>query len=165
MKCAYHPDVETNLRCGKCGKPICPKDMVQTPVGARCRDCARLYKLPTYRVSTLYYLRAAGTALGMAIVCGIVWGVVGEFVRFFLLGLLLAAGTGYAIGEVVGLSVNRKRGTGLAIIAGIAVVASYLVSLTTSAFFLMGFHLGLLKIIFDAMAIALGIFVAVVRLR
>jgi hypothetical protein len=165
MKCAYHPDVETNLRCGKCDKPICPKCMVQTPVGARCPDCAKLYKLPTYRVSTKYYLIAVGTALGMAIVCGIAWGVVRAFVSltFFnlLLNLLLAAGVGYAIGEVVSLSVNRKRGTGLAAIGGVALVISYLVSIPFNLFlnFGAGFHL------LDLLALALGIFVAVMRLR
>ena len=76
LRCATHPDAATNLRCGKCGKPICPKCLVQTPVGARCRDCARLYKLPTYRISPAYYLRAIGTALGMAVVLGLVWGFV-----------------------------------------------------------------------------------------
>ena len=165
MKCTYHPDVETNLRCGKCGTPICPKCMVQTPVGARCPDCAKLYKLPTYRVSTKYYLIAVGTALGMAIVCGIAWGVVRAFVSltFFnlLLNLLLAAGAGYAIGEVVSLSVNRKRGTGLAAIGGVALVISYLVSIPFNLFlnFGAGFHL------LDLLALALGIFVAVMRLR
>jgi len=154
MKCATHPGVETNLRCGKCGKPICPKCMVQTPVGARCRDCAKLYKLPTYRVSAKYYLRAISTALGMAIVCGVVWGVVRGFVPFFFLNLLLAPGAGYAIGEVVSISVNRKRGKGLAMVAGIAVAISYLVSLL----------FGLFHII-DLLALALGIFVAVTRLR
>ncbi len=154
MKCAAHPKIETNLRCSKCGKPICPKCMVQTPVGARCSDCARLYKLPTYRVSARYYLRATGTALGMAIVCGVAWGVVGIFVPFFFLNFLLAAGVGYAIGEVVGLSVNRKRGTGLATIAGIAVAISYLVSLLFGLFHIL-----------DLLALALGIFVAVTRLR
>ena len=157
MKCAYHPNVETNLRCGKCGKPICPKEMVQTPVGARCPDCAKLTKLPTYRVSTQYYLRAVGTGLGMAIVCGLVWGVVIGLVPFFYLNLLLAPGFGYAIGEVVSLSVNRKRGTGLAIVAGIAVAISYLVSIFAPWGF--GFRL------FDLLALALGIFVAVIRLR
>ena len=156
MRCAYHPDVETNLRCGKCGKPICPKCMVQTPVGARCPDCAKLYKLPTYRVSTKYYLRAAGTGLGMAIVCGIAWGVVMRFMPFYL-NLLLAPGAGYAIGEVISRSVNRKRGTGLAVIAGSALVVSYLVSM----FLPWGLRFGL----FDLLALALGIFVAVTRLR
>ena len=162
MRCATHPEVETNLRCGKCNKPICPKCMVQTPVGARCPDCARLYKLPTYQVSTRHYLRAVGVGLGMAIACGIVWGVVGGFVRFVIfiglfLSLVLAAGVGYAIGEVISLSVNRKRGTGLAVIAGGSLVASYLVSIL----FPWGLGFGL----FDLLAIALGVFVAVIRLR
>lgn len=164
MKCATHPEIETNLKCGKCGKPICPKCMVQTLVGARCPDCARLYKLPTYRVSAKHYLRAVGTALGMAIVCGVVWGLIGSFVPFFFLNLLLAAGAGYAIGEVVSLSVNRKRGTGLATIAGIAVAISYLVSLFLP-FAPWGFTFSLFHILFGLLALALGIYVAVTRLR
>ncbi len=161
MKCAAHPRVETNLRCGKCGKPICPKCMVQTPVGARCPECARLYKLPTYRVSTAYYLRAAGTALGMAIVCGVIWGVVNLFLPFFFLNLLLGAGVGYAIGEVVGLAVNRKRGRGLAAVAGAGVAISYLVSILL--FFSLPF--GLFPILLALASVALGIFIAVTRLR
>ena len=161
MKCATHPKVETNLRCGKCGKPICPKCLVQTPVGARCPDCAKLYRLPTYRVSTQYYLRAAVTGLGMAIICGIVWGLVGNFVPLYL-NLLIAPGVGYAIGEVVSLSVNRKRGTGLAVVAGIAVAMSYLASILL---FPWGFPFSLFNLVLDLIAVALGIFVAVIRLR
>lgn len=93
----------------------------------------------------------------MAIVCGIAWGMVMRFVPLFYLNLLLALGAGYAIGELVSLSVNRKRGTGLAIIAGNAVVISYLVSFL----FQPGFPFGL----FSLLALALGIFVAVTRLR
>ena len=84
MRCATHPEVETNLRCGKCGKPICPKCLVQTPVGARCSDCARLHKLPTYHVSTQYYLRAMGSGLGMAIACGVAWGIIGWLIPFII---------------------------------------------------------------------------------
>ncbi len=158
MKCVTHPEVETSLRCGKCGKPICPKCLVQTPVGARCRDCARLHRLPTYRVTTKYYLKAAGTALGMAIVCGIVWGLIGGIAHFFYLNLLLAPGAGYAIGEVTSLSVNRKRGTGLAIVGSLAVVISYLVSIFFPLWWL-SFNL------LDILALALGIFVVTTRLR
>ena len=160
MRCAYHPNVETGLRCSKCGKPICPKCLVQTPVGARCPDCARLHRLPTYRVSTGYYLRAVGAGLGIAIVCGIVWGVVGRFLAHsfhFSFNLLLAPGVGYAIGEVVSLSVNRKRGTGLAIVGGIALVVSYLVGVFSPW--------GLSFRFLDLLALALGIFVVVTRLR
>ena len=164
MRCATHPDVETNLRCGKCGQLICPKCLVQTPVGARCLDCAKLYKLPTFRVTTQYYLRAVGTALGMAIVCGLIWGLIIGLLRIFYFNFLLAPGVGYAIGEVVSLSVNRKRGTGLAITAGVGVAISYAVSILVPwgpSFALIDTRF----IIIDLLALALGIFVAVTRLR
>jgi len=142
---------------------------VQTPVGARCPDCAKLYRLPTFRVSTTHYLRAVGTGLGMAIICGIVWGVVGRWAPLNL-NLLLAPGTGYVIGEVVSFSVNRKRGTGLAVVGSVAVVISYIVSLWFAGFllgvpFYRVFHFGLVNIIVDLLALALGIFVAITRLR
>ena len=79
------------------------------------------------------------------------------FVPFFYLNLLLAPGAGYVIGEVVSLSVNRKRGTGLAVVAGIAMVISYLTSILSP----WGLSFGLLGLL----ALALGIFVAVSRLR
>jgi len=78
-------------------------------------------------------------------------------VPFLYLNLLLAPGVGYAIGEVVSLSVNRKRGTGLAIVASLAVAISYLIGILLPWGF--GFRL------FDLLALALGIFVAVTRLR
>ncbi len=166
MQCAVHPDVETNLRCGKCGKPICPRCMVQTAVGAKCTECARLYKLPTYRVSRRYYLRATGTALGMAVVTGVLWGVLRSFISFFIFSLLLGPGVGYVIGEVVGLAVNRKRGRGLAMVASLGVVISYLVSiLLLDVVMPWGFHLGGFGILLDLVAVGLGIFVAVTRLR
>ncbi len=161
MKCGAHPVVETSLRCGKCGKPICPRCMVQTPVGARCRDCARLYKLPTYRISAVHYLRAIGTALGIAIITGLIWGVINNFISFFYLNLLLAAGTGYAIGEVTGLSVNRKRSPWLAAVGGIAVAVSYTVNI---------FTFGRIPsigpgIAIDLVSLGLGVYMAVSRLR
>jgi len=135
--------------------------MVQTPVGARCPDCAKLYKLPTYRVSTKYYLIAAGTALGMAIFCGAVWGAIEWVIPFFSLNLLLAPGAGYAISEAVSLSVNRKRGTGLAVVGGIAVAISYAITFPFPG----GLPVGLFTILYHLIALGLGIFVAVTRLR
>lgn len=167
MKCAAHPDVQTNLTCSKCGKPICPRCLVQTPVGARCPQCAPLHRLPTYSMTPIYYLRAIGTALGTAIFCGIIWALVSVQLPFLYFNFLLAAGAGYAIAEVVGLSVNRKRGAPLAIIAGIAVTMSYLISIGRMWGLPWGlpFPLFLPGLLFDLLALALGIFVAVNRLR
>ena len=58
MRCAAHPQTETYLSCGKCGKPICPACLVQTPVGARCKKCANVRPDLVYHISTPYLLRA-----------------------------------------------------------------------------------------------------------
>ena len=161
VRCATHPDVETNLRCGRCGKPICPRCLVQTPVGARCRECARLYKLPTFRVPAAYYFRAAGAALGLGAVTGLIWGVINSLVPFFYLNLLLAAGAGYAIGEVVGLSVNRKRGRWLALTGSLGVVIAYLVNIFTFG----SIPFSPFRVILDLVGLGIGVYVAANRLR
>jgi hypothetical protein len=168
LKCATHPDVETNLRCGKCGKPICPRCMVQTPVGARCRDCARLHKLPTYRLSPAQYLRASGAALGTAIAAGAVWGIIQSYLRsglFLIIGIAVGYGVGIAIGEVISRSVNRKRGSWLPVIGVAAIVICYgvvwLVSFLRFGFFVPNGY----QITFTLMAVGYGSFTAVVRLR
>jgi len=137
------------------------------PVGARCPECAKLYKLPTYRVTPVYYLRAVVAASAMSIACGLLWSFIGLFLPFFL-NFLLAAGIGYAIAQVVSRSVNRKRGTGLAVVAGAAVVVSYVVSYVVSLvpfgrFFTLS--LNPLYLLIQLGALALGIWIAVRTLR
>jgi hypothetical protein len=157
MKCKRHPQVETALTCGKCGDPICPRCMVQTPVGIRCPTCARLSRVPTYNVSSGYYLRAIGAGLGAAIVAGIAWGFLQTVIPFIYLSFLIAGAVGYGIGEAISISVNRKAGTGLALIGALGVVLSYVIA--TFTFFGGGFNL------FDIVALIVGISVAVARLR
>lgn len=163
MRCAAHPEVETSLACGKCGKPICPKCLVQTPVGARCRECAKLKRLPTYEIAAPHYLKAVGVGLCLAVVLGIVWGLLSEIIPFIYLEIVIAAVVGYVIGELTSLTVNHRRGTALQIIAGISLVLSYLVSnihLSGGMFtFFVYFSL------YDLLALALGIFIAASRLR
>jgi len=38
--CYRHPDRETNVKCSRCGRPICPDCMHPSPVGMRCPECA-----------------------------------------------------------------------------------------------------------------------------
>jgi hypothetical protein len=157
MKCKRHPQVETALSCGKCGDPICPRCTVQTPVGIRCPTCARMSRVPTYNVSGGFYLRAIGAGLGAAVIAGIAWGLLQAIVPFFYLSFLIAGAVGYGIGELISLAVNRKAGTGLAVIGAVAVLFAYIIN--TFTFFGRGFHL------FDIVAIIVGIAVVVARLR
>jgi hypothetical protein len=156
-QCKRHLNIETNLFCGKCGDPICPRCMVETPVGARCPSCARLKRVPTYRLSGKYYLQAAGAALGLAIATGLAWGFVRSLLFSGFFNLLIAAGVGFGIGEGISLAVNRKAGIGLSVIAGSAVILSYIISAFT--FWWHPFF------IFDIISVIIGIFVSFSRLR
>jgi hypothetical protein len=126
MQCATHPDVETELRCGKCETPICPRCLHYTPVGVRCRTCANLKKLPQYEVPPTLLARAFGGAMLAGAGLGLLWGFVIPDPYFFF-GLLVGLGLGSAIGEVVSLSANRKAGPQMQVLAAAGVVAAYVV--------------------------------------
>jgi hypothetical protein len=133
--------------------------MVETSVGARCPDCAKLKRLPTYEVSSRQYLIAVGVGLGVAILTGVAWAFIPLSGYFFYFSLLIAAGVGYGIGEAISRSVNRKRGRGLQAIGGASMVISYVVSN------LFHFHIALVFSLPGLLALALGIIIAVTRLR
>ena len=126
MQCARHPKVETELTCGRCETPICPRCVVFTDVGARCPTCAPARKLPQFEVSFVHLLRGTTAALGTGAALGAVWGALLPG-RIGLLGLFLAAALGYAIAEAVSAVTNRKAGTALQVIAAAGALAAYLV--------------------------------------
>jgi hypothetical protein len=99
--------------------------------------------------------------LGCSLVLGIAWASLWSLVSFF--NFFVAAGIGYAIAEVLSLSVNRKRGRGLQVIAAVCVVVSFTVAnvgLSGGALtFFDDFSL------YDLAALAIGTIVAVTSLQ
>ena len=110
VECPRNPGVQTALRCSRCEEPICPKCMIQTPVGARCRPCARIAKSPVYTLTSGGYVRAGLAALIGGIVMGLIW----IFVLFpFTVGffsIFIGAGLGYAFTRAMDFATGRKRG-------------------------------------------------------
>ena len=123
-RCAFHPEEETGLSCSRCDRPICVRCMVQAPVGIRCRECAAVQKLPTFDVQPSYYLRAVVAGGTVAVLTGLVWGSIGQWVPHAYLVGLLSLLVGYAVGESISLATNRKRGNGLAALAVVYVALS-----------------------------------------
>jgi hypothetical protein len=155
--CYWHPDVETGLSCSRCGKHICSQCMVQAPVGIRCKECGKAARMPTYDVRPTYYIRAIVVAAAVAVGGGILWAILNGLLGSIpFVPALIGVGVGYAVGELISISVNRKRSLGLAWLAGGAVVVAFLISWQLGPF---GFSLwGLLFIV-------LGVFLAVQRVR
>jgi hypothetical protein len=60
MYCANHPNVETELSCGRCGKPICTRCLVHMEVGIRCRECYPKPKDQRRRLGALVGVGAIG---------------------------------------------------------------------------------------------------------
>lgn len=136
LYCANHPQVETNLRCNRCDKPICPRCAVSTPTGYRCRECVRGQQ-KVFETSLWYdYLSAslvAGTLsfLGSLIVP-----------RFWFFTLILAPVAGVIIAEAVRLVVRRRRSLRLFQVASIAVAIGSLPMLVIGLFYLLGGSFG-----------------------
>ena len=168
MQCATHPSVETFLSCSKCDKAICPKCLVHTPVGARCKGCAKVRRSPIYEVGTLYYLKAAGAGLGLAVAGGVVWALLRGIPFASIITSIIV---GVVIGEGISRVANRKRGVGLQVIAAISVIASGFAGKAMQAAFFydlsgQGFWRYVLSVdVFLLLFLGVGVFYAVGRLR
>lgn len=126
MQCARHPNVETELRCGRCDTPICPRCAVFTDVGARCPTCAPRRKLPQFEIGPAHLLRAATAGIGGGAALGAIWGLILPG-RILIFTILVAAGIGYLVAEAVSRATNRKAGPVLQGIAIAGVIVAYLV--------------------------------------
>jgi len=129
------------------------------------RECARINKLPTYDVSNRQMLISFGVGLLIAVAYGFLWGMVSLFANFIFLNLLLGAGAGYVISEGMSRVINRKRGTKLAVIASILVLVSGFASIFTPLGMIFSSSPLFILILLDILAVGVGIYVAVNRLR
>lgn len=156
--CNWHPETETRLSCSHCGKSICTVCLVQAPVGIRCRECGRPERLPTYDVQPSYYARAIGVGIAVAIVGGLLWFAVDVWLLRgvpFVSGFISLA-IAYGGSELISRSVNMKRGTGLAWIAGCSVGGACLIYIIIA---------GPLFSVWDVLLGCIAVYVAVSRVR
>jgi hypothetical protein len=144
-ECAFHKGVQTNLSCVECGRYICPKDMVDTPVGYKCRECG-LTRRPTLGgIKPQQYALGAAAGLG----AGVALALVLLFVPFFTFWLSILGGIGVAEATRRGSGGHRTwefaviaalgalLGVGLAGLFGSLNLISLVLSPAVAAFYLM----------------------------
>lgn len=126
VPCANHPDRTTFVRCGRCDKPLCVDCMVDSPVGKKCRQCAR-NRTHVDEAAPAQLLRGFTAAAAVAIPAG--W-LMQQFPTLIILPFIY----GYFVGEVALRAGGRSRSTGMQIATGVAAllgcVAGYFLSLS-----------------------------------
>jgi tetratricopeptide (TPR) repeat protein len=125
LYCANHPSVETMLRCNRCGKPICTRCAVQTPVGYRCRECVGQQQAAFYTGGALDYIIGAAIALVLGAIAAWLMTLLGAW--FF--ALILGPTIGIGIAELVRLAVRRRRSRYLWLVVDVGLVIGALPAL------------------------------------
>ncbi len=122
LYCTVHPNVETSLRCNRCGRPMCTRCAIQTPVGYRCKQCVHQQQNVFFSAGHRDYLIAAGLSFIMSAFIGSVLMGIGSL----LIILLLSVPAGGLISEVVHRAIGRRRGRYTWIIIGLATATGLL---------------------------------------
>jgi tetratricopeptide (TPR) repeat protein len=118
LYCANHPNVQTRLRCNRCGKPICTRCAVRTPVGYRCRECVGQQQAVFYTGGALDYVIGGVIALVLSGISSFLITSLGAW--FF--ALILGPTIGIVIAEAVRFAVRRRRSRLLWMVVGLCIV-------------------------------------------
>ena len=114
--CANHPQTATSLRCNQCNKPVCPKCVVRTPTGYRCKECVRGQQKI---FDTAYWYDYLSSFVITAIL-----GYIGAYLipKLGFFTIFLAPIAGAAIAEAVRFIVRRRRSRYLPMVATLGAV-------------------------------------------
>jgi hypothetical protein len=110
------------LRCNRCGKPICVRCAVQTPVGYRCKQCVGRQQAVFYTGGPVDYVWGGLIAFVLGGLAGFLMLALGAW--FF--ALILGPAIGVGISEVVRFAVRRRRSRHLWLAVGIGIVLGVL---------------------------------------
>lgn len=123
MHCYRHPKRETRVSCATCGRPICTECMVQTDVGIKCPDDARLPRgaqagaMKTSQIAKTFLAGVAVAVLGIPVVFAIF--------QVGFLTIVLSGLAGYLAGILVHRAGGRNGGPLAMAVAGVSVTIAY----------------------------------------
>lgn len=129
LYCTVHPTVETTLRCNRCGRPMCTKCAVKTPVGYRCKQCVREQQDKFFDAHLIDYMIAVGVSLVISFLAA---AVIARL--WVLLAVFLSPAVGGVIGTIVWRLTSKRRGRYIALAVAIGVIVGALPFLLLNLF-------------------------------
>ena len=129
LHCIDHPNRETNLRCNRCGAPVCTNCTVRTPVGLRCKVCVKAQQAAFFNARWYDYPIAASIALLLSVPAAVMASMAGYWAA-----IVLSPIAGGMIGGLVHWATGRRRGRWIWLLVGVCVVVGALAALGASAF-------------------------------
>jgi hypothetical protein len=123
MRCYRHPDRETRVTCATCGRPICTECMVQTEVGIKCPDDARMPR--GARAGVMKRGQVLSTLLAGAAVALVGIPVVFAILQIPAGRLIISALAGYLAGTLVYRAGGRNGGPLSMAVSGVSVFLAY----------------------------------------
>lgn len=166
--CYYHPNIPTELRCNKCGKYICPRDAVLTPVGYRCKGCVKEQQDIFFNATPLDYGLTAVITFPIAFVAALI------VPRLFWIAIFVGPFVGIVIAEAIRLATSKRRGRYMWIVALACLIIATIIPLWSTIGFVLGGGLEfvpqesanvLLSVGLDAIYLALAGGTLVARMR
>jgi len=145
--------------------------MVQSPVGARCPDCANIGQAPIFRSTPTEFSSAIVLSLVGALGFGIAYGIVVWILWVLPLGFMIGnvaasfviALAGSPIGDYVRRVGKYKLDARLRIVAAVTVLLTWMVGFTAATVF--GVWNGVFLNIVAYIGLGVGIYVAMNRVR
>lgn len=110
--CTVHPKAHTSLRCNKCGRPMCIRCAVQTPVGYRCKECVRGQQAIFFNARPLDLVIQAAISIPLSAVAATAVGLIsfGGFYLVFFIGVGASSFAGVLIADLAHRAVGKRRG-------------------------------------------------------
>jgi hypothetical protein len=140
LHCANHPNVETLLRCNRCGKPVCLNCAELTDVGYRCKECIRGVQDIYFNANRSDNIVAFVVALLVTAVAAPIAGFVFRLIPFFFFSLILAVVIGGTAGgilaQIIRSAIGRRRGRYLRYYALAGIVVGVLIGSVLGLLFL-----------------------------
>ena len=169
--CLRHPEVASNLRCGRCSDLICPQCMVQSPVGARCPECSSIGQAPIFRATSVELTRiialavvgAVGFGVAFALLVWVLWNLPFNFKIGSVAVAMVIGFAGMPIGEFVRRSGKYKLDKRLRIVAALTVLAAWIVGQVVANF--LNLPIQLFTNIVAVIGLGIGVYIAMNRVR